>query len=287
MNDFTKKYKIKTKSKVKNRSKSKFKSKKRKKDKKYSLNKLEFKKKDIIGEGTFSEVYRFRYKNKVDSKYVIKKIKVKFLRQFYNIDEADDEILKMFLDEVNSIVELSSEGITPKIYGQYIDMENDILFYVLQKLDYTLGHILRKNEFKPKMTEKIINAIEMLLKTKYRHVDLHIDNMMFDKKKNRFYLIDFGKQQTLTKKDSDELFYTLKSDKDYALFDFSKELEQSIIGSSGYSVIAIIFLILFKDRSHIAKLQLKKIKSFIKKYVPPGKYDTVINTLESQKLDKI
>ena len=35
------------------------------------------------------------------------------------------------------------------------------------------------------------------------------------------------------------------------------------------------------------KLQLKKLKSFIKKYVPKSKYDTVINTLESQKLDKI
>ena len=38
---------------------------------KYILNNLEFKKKDLIGEGTFSEVYKFRYNNKVDTKYWI------------------------------------------------------------------------------------------------------------------------------------------------------------------------------------------------------------------------
>ena len=65
-----------------NRSSTKSKKKTQSKQK-YILNNLEFKKKDLLGEGTFSEVYKFRYKNKVDNKYVVKKIKVEFLRPYY------------------------------------------------------------------------------------------------------------------------------------------------------------------------------------------------------------
>lgn len=254
---------------------------------KYILRNLQFKKEDLLGEGTFSEVYKFRYNGKLDKKYVVKKIKVTFLRQYYEEDEANHEILNMFLDEVNAMIELSSKGITPKVYGQYVDIQNDMLYYVLQKLDYTFGHMLRENTFKINLTQKVIDVIELLMKTKYRHVDLHIDNIMYNESEKRFYLIDFGKQMVLSKKGSDDYFYTQKSSKDMALFDFTKKMDRSIIGSSGYSLIGTLYLMLLKENTKKSLLELQKLQRFIKRFVPKHKYKKVIETLEKQDLSKI
>ena len=271
-----------------NRSSTKSKKKTQSKQK-YILNNLEFKKKDLLGEGTFSEVYKFRYKNKVDNKYVVKKIKVEFLRPYYSKTRslANQEILDSFIDEINAIIELSVLGITPKIYGQFIDVENDKLYYVLQKLDYTFGHIIRNNKFNIEFTPKIIELLTSLMKTKYRHTDLHIDNMMYSESEKRFYLIDFGKQHVLKSKNSNNVYYTIMSNKDYALFDFTKKLSRSIEGSSGYSVIAILYLLLQSNKSSKAREYLNKVKLFIKKFVPKSKYAKVIKKLEEQDISKL
>jgi len=265
------------------------KSKKKKSNQKYILSNLDFKKADLIGEGTFSEVYKFRYKGKLDKKYVVKKIKVAFLRPYYSDNKrlANYEILNSFIEELNAMIELSIVGITPKIYGKYLDIENDRLYYVLQKLDYTFGHIVREKKFKIEMTTDILNLLISLMKTKYRHVDLHIDNMMYNQSDNKFYLIDFGKQKVLKSKNSEDLYYTMKSNKDHVLFDFTKKLENSIIGSSGYSVIAVLYLLLYNDTSQKAAMYLNKLKLFIQKYVPKSKYQEVLDTLEKQDYAKL
>lgn len=265
------------------------KSKKKTSNQKYILSHLDFKKADLIGEGTFSEVYKFRYKGKLDKKYVVKKIKVEFLRPYYSDNKrlANYEILNSFIEELNAMIELSIKGITPKIYGKYLDIEKDRLYYVLQKLDYTFGHIVREKKFKVEMTTGILNLLTSLMKTKYRHVDLHIDNMMYNESDNKFYLIDFGKQKVLKSKNSEDLYYTMKSNKDHALFDFDKKLERSIVGSSGYSVIAVLYLLLYNDNSQKSAIYLNKLRLFIKKYVPKSKYQMVLDTLESQDYTKL
>ena len=92
---------------------------------------------------------------------------------------------------------------------------------------------------------------------------------------------------SLKSKNSESLYYTIKSEKDYALFDFSKKFDRSIIGSSGYSVIAVLYLLLLNSRSSKAKYNLKKLQKFIKRYVPKSKYSAVIQTLESQDINKL
>ena len=125
------------------------------------------------------------------------------------------------------------------------------------------------------------------MKTKYRHTDLHIDNMMYSESEKRFYLIDFGKQHVLKSKNSNNVYYTIMSNKDYALFDFTKKLSRSIEGSSGYSVIAILYLLLQSNKSSKAREYLNKVKLFIKKFVPKSKYAKVIKKLEEQDISKL
>ena len=66
--------------------------------------------------------------------------------------------------------ELSSKGITPKVYGQYVDIQNDMLYYVLQKLDYT---------FKPglyRQTEAFLRQEQnnfCTLEEQVKHADLY------------------------------------------------------------------------------------------------------------------
>jgi RIO-like serine/threonine protein kinase len=66
------------------------------------------------------------------------------------------------------------------------------MIYVIEKLDYTLYDMLVNNLFKPIHIKKLIEILKKLQRTKYRHNDLHSDNIMFSKQKNRFFIIDWG-----------------------------------------------------------------------------------------------
>tara|TARA_B110001469_G_scaffold121435_1_gene130897 strand:+ start:795 stop:1784 length:990 start_codon:yes stop_codon:yes gene_type:complete len=283
--------------------------------KKYDLSQLVFRKSDVIGEGTYAKVYKFRYKSKhstqMDDNYVVKKIKVLFLRKYYGETDVANKILfDTFTEEVNAIIELSSKKISPKVYGIYVDLEHNNLFYVMQRLDYSLGEIMRKNKFNIEHAYMFLTLLDMLLKTKYRHTDLHIDNVLFDEYTNRFYLIDFGKLKILTKKDSEDYYYTQKhSNKDIGFIDFSKPIDRAILGSSNYSAIATIYKMLVKqidsltseekyiktdplyntrkkksinimNETHEVKECLRYFKTYIKKIVPKKKYKNVIETLD-------
>lgn len=259
--------------------------------KKYNLGQLVFRESDVIGEGTYAKVYKFRYKgdtsSTIDANYVVKKIKVLFLRQYYGkTGVANKILLDTFTEEVNAIVELSSKGITPKVYGIYVDLEHNIMFYVMQRLDYSLGEIMRKDMFSIEHAYLFLDLLDTILKTKYRHTDLHIDNVLFDESNNRFYLIDFGKLRILSKQDSEDYYYTQKnSNKDIGFIDFSKPEDRAILGSSKYSAIATIYkfvahIILSNEDDEDAKACLTFIKSYIKKIVPNKKYKGVIKVLD-------
>lgn len=246
------------------------------------ISKLEFKKSDIIGEGTFSSVYKFRYKNKINDKYVVKKIKVHFLRPFF---DGDMELYEMFIDEVDALIYLDKHGVTPKIYGVYVDLENDEMYYILEKLDCSLGDMLRNKTFKSEYVSLFIDVIVKLIKTKYRHTDLHIENVMFNKNKNKFYLIDFGKQRILTKMNKEGLFFTQgsNSDEDIAFISMSKDLKQGVMGTSGFSALGTVYRYVFNRNDKHSKEALKKIRELISKIVPKRKYAKIIEVLESGK----
>ena len=268
--------------------------------KKYDLSQQIFRESDVIGEGTYAKVYKFRYKNnkstKIDDNYVVKKIKVLFLRKYYGkTDIANKIMFDTFTKEVNALIELSKLNISPKVYGIYVDLEHNSMFYIMQRLDYSLGEIMRKNMFSIEHVYIFLNLLDTLLKTKYRHTDLHIDNVLFDEFTGRFYLIDFGKLKILNKKDSEDYYYTQKnSNKDVGFIDFSKPIDRAILGSSKYSAIATIYkflanLILTNEDTFSqvdieaatdARECLKYLKSYIKKIVPKKKYKGAIEVLD-------
>ena len=272
--------------------------------KKYDLSQLVFRESDVVGEGTYAKVYKFRYKDKdkdkstkIDDKYVVKKIKALLLRKYYGKTDIANKILfDIFTEEVNALIELSKLNITPKVYGIYVDLEHNSMFYIMQRLDYSLGEIMRKNMFSIEHAYLFLNLLDVLLKTKYRHTDLHIDNVLFDKTTNKFYLIDFGKLKILNKQDSEDYYYTQKnSSKDVGFIDFSKPIDRAILGSSKYSAIATIYKFLahfiLTNEEDIeaqedtqedteARKCLTFLKSYIKKIVPKKKYREVIEVLD-------
>ena len=247
---------------------------------------LKFKKRDLIGEGAYSKVYKFRYgegKGKVNNKYVVKKIKVLFLKKFYG-EFANQEIITLFNNELKALIHLSKLEISPKIYGIYSDVTNNKLYYILEKLGDTLGSLLRNNKYKIHYTQPFIELLSKMLKTRYRHTDLHVENIMFDFKRNKFFLIDFGHHKELTKENDKGFFYTENSEsEDYVLFDKSRGFENSILGTSGASAISQIykFLILriLKDEDSEALKSLHELKKFIKKYTTSKNYKNIVNLL--------
>ena len=86
-----------------------FEKRSKKKTSKINFELLKFKKRDLIGEGAYSKVYKFRYgegKGKLNNKYVVKKIKVLFLKKFYG-EFANQEIITLFNNELKALIHLS------------------------------------------------------------------------------------------------------------------------------------------------------------------------------------
>ena len=79
-----------------------------------------------------------------------------------------------------------------------------------------------------------------MLKTKYRHTDLHIENIMFNKKTNKFVLIDFGHHTELTKKNSEGYFTEISGKPDKLLIDKRKGYSNAVLGTSGASALSAI-----------------------------------------------
>lgn len=253
---------------------------------KYDYKKIRFLEKDIIGEGAYSKVYKFRYNNlPVDSKYVVKKIKVKYLKSFYG-DDALEQLKKIFINELKALIHLSKINVSPKIYGYYIDIKHDHMFYILEKLDLTLGDMLRKGQFKPEQTNQFIELFERLIRSKYRHTDLHVENVMYDKKRKIFLLIDFGHHIKLSKHDKNGLYYTIESNSPvYFLISKNKQTKQAVLGTAGASALFYVYKYLANNTLNLDKKSFyyfKKLKQFMKKYLSEKQYNKVISILDKE-----
>ena len=247
------------------------------------FSKVKFKKNDVLGEGAYSKVYKFRYSSKkVNNKYVVKRIKVLFLKKFLG-ENSNKAIKELFNNELKALIHLSKKGISPKIYGTFADIKNNKLYYVLEKLDYTLGYMLRNNLFKPYHTNKIIYLLKIMLKTKYRHTDLHIENIMFSKKENKFKLIDFGHHTELTKHDSQGYFTEISGKHNKLLIDKRKGYERAILGTSGASALSEIYKYLSKKslKNKDAAFYLLKLQKFLKESISKKDYENIFKILNN------
>ena len=120
-----------------------------------------------------------------------------------------------------------------------------IILCVTKIQDYTFGHIIRNNKFNIEFTPKIIELLTGLMKVS-RHTDLHIDNMMNGESEKRFYLM--VRQNVLKSKNSNNVYYTMMSNKNYALF-ILKSGRNFKKAQVVYSVIAILYLLLLSNKS--------------------------------------
>lgn len=248
----------------------------------YDITKLRFFKKDIIGEGVYSKVYKFRYNNKVDERYVVKKLKIAMLRNYFG-KTANKSILTLFNNELRAIIYLSKHKICPNVYGIHSDIAHNDLYYVLEKLDFTLGKMLREGLFKPSHTDFFLELLRKMVKTPYRHTDLHIENVMYHKLRKKFYLIDFGHYKKLTKESSDGFFYTERSSgEDFLVFDKSKGFGRAVMGTSGYSALSMVYKYLvyqILNENKSAKKYYLKLINFVQEFSSEKDFKIIIKEL--------
>ena len=119
---------------------------------------------------------------------VVKKTKKSIPLQFFSLIVNGKFQGTMFDKEVNALKYLSKMGIAPKIYYS----NKDKMIYVIEKLDTTLYDMILDNKFKDKHLKELIKTFKKLRKTPFIHNDLHEANIMYSKKRNKFYIIDWG-----------------------------------------------------------------------------------------------
>ena len=155
---------------------------------KVNLKKLHFNNRKQIGEGSFGSVYNLHNNKRTNKKYVAKKVKTNLGLKLISFLATGLTQSQQLNREVEALSKLSNLGISPKIF--YYDEKN--MVYVIEKLDYNLHEMIKKNMIKPTHINKLIEVLKKIQKTKIKHNDLHSGNIMYSKSKNRFYIIDLG-----------------------------------------------------------------------------------------------
>ena len=157
--------------------------------------KVMFREKDLIGSGGYGLVYRATDDGiHYDDNVVVKKIRktnfesqlLKYLKPMYKRMYANVE--RSFRNEVMAQERFSHKAISPRIF--YVNY--DEMYYVMEKMDQTLGEMIRENEFTPERANKLIDLLERSFSTNYIHKDLSTENVMWSDKDGDFRLIDWG-----------------------------------------------------------------------------------------------
>ena len=137
------------------------------------LNKLQkgeyFNNKYLIGSGFGGSVY------KINNNCVVKKLCCSW---------------KPFKNEFETTILLSIYNISPKVI-YYSKKTEKFKYYVMEKLDYTLYDMLKNKMFTEFHLDKLKNIFIKLNKTKYRHTDLHFNNIMWSNHYKDFRIIDW------------------------------------------------------------------------------------------------
>jgi len=155
---------------------------------KVNLDKLRFNTSKKIGEGAFGQVYDLHNNKRTNKKYVVKKSKNNLLLNLVSFLFTGKTPKNLLDKEVNALLELSKIGISPKVY--FYNKEN--MTYVIEKLDYSLREMVSKKMLSPTHIKELISLLRKIQQTNIVHNDLHSGNIMFSKRKNKFYIIDLG-----------------------------------------------------------------------------------------------
>jgi len=155
------------------------------------FDKLVFNSKDKIGKGSFGEVYRVTDGTKYDHRYVVKLMFSPKMLSFINKLAFGSTFEK----EVEALEYLGTLNISPKLV--YVHNRFTSRYYIMESMDTTLFNILEEDYFTREHLEKLTALLERLVKSKYRHSDLHTNNIMWSNKLTDFRIIDWGMYKTL------------------------------------------------------------------------------------------
>lgn len=150
------------------------------------LDNLKFRKKDALGAGFFGEVYRVTDGISYDNRFVVKRFytpkPLAFLNELgYGVN---------FEKETNALAYLGPKDISPKLFFKKTTLTSR--YYVMEAMDTTLQDILKKDKFTIDYLDKLNKLLKRLFKTKYRHGDLHVNNIMWSEFLNDFRIVDWG-----------------------------------------------------------------------------------------------
>jgi tRNA A-37 threonylcarbamoyl transferase component Bud32 len=141
-----------------------------------------------LGHGAFGTVYEANNGKSTNKRIVVKKTKKTIPLQLFSLIVNGKFQGTMFDKEVTALKYLSKLGIAPQIYYS----NKDKMIYVIEKLNTTLFDMIQNNEFKNKHLKELTKTFKKLRKTPFIHNDLHEANIMYSKKRNKFYVIDWG-----------------------------------------------------------------------------------------------
>ena len=173
---------------------------------KYDVNKME-----SIGSGAFGNAFKITTKDK--KTYAIKVIDFSKLEtedvQFY----IQDLSIKNIEKEASIAKKMGELNIGPKIHDVYYCISNGIIKYYFV-MDYmnqgTLNGYTEKNKITKLPNEhikQIMNKIHKMHKHGIIHDDLHMNNILVNKKNGKieFYIADFGLSKSLKQKNKNEV----------------------------------------------------------------------------------
>ena len=104
-----------------------------------------------------------------------------------------------FERETNALKILGPENVSPKLYFEQNTFSNR--YYVMEAMDITFSEIL-KDSFTVNHLKKLNKLLKRLFRTKYRHSDLHINNIMWSDRLDDFRIVDWGMYDIDTKNNS-------------------------------------------------------------------------------------
>lgn len=141
-----------------------------------------------IASGSFGKVYAVNNGKHSNKRLVMKKTRKSLGLQMFSLIVNGKFQGTMFEKEIKALKYLSKLGISPNIYYS----NKDKMIYVIQKLDTTLYEMLITEKFKSKHIKPLTEVLDKVRRTPFLHKDLHESNIMYNKKENKFYIIDWG-----------------------------------------------------------------------------------------------